>query len=763
MKEFRYIGKPMSNDKVYGKVTGHTVYTSDMQSVDMLHLKYKMSEIGHGMITKIDTSRAWLPGVRAIYTWENTPDTYFDRGRVSNAELAGSMNQERLFDREVRFYGERVAAVVAETAEIAQEACQKIQVEYQPLPLIMTLEESMAEDAPLLHHNGNIYPAPNKPFHESCGNYESVQSDLTVRSETHMGRMTHLSMETQSVRAKYDLGTERLTVWSGCQTSYGIRSTVADYLGLPYSRVRVIKPPMGGSFGVKQEMVLEPLVAYAAYDLKADVICHFTREEQTTGTLLRHNFDAYTETKVTKDGIIKGIKIRMNLEAGAYQTISPSYLRTAGGKLGKTYQCSNIDFSGYSYCTTTPCNGSFRSWGASEEAVMLEPNVNLIAEKLGIDPVELRLRNIHEAYEMDPMHKANIGNAHFREVLEQGRDRFQWEKRKQDCEKKNAENGRYRYGVGVALCSHKTSFYPDLSEIATCTIMLQDDGSFLVNLPVHDHGCGATIAMRKFAAEVLDVDIRLIEVNEADTQYMPYDYGCYGSRTIYVFGRAVIQCAQEILRQGKEIAASKLGVFSTSIHYADSVFWSEQNPEKKCTWKEVWEHAIFDLQKDIYYTCSSNAAENPGTPAAFFAEVAVDTLLGRVDILHCLSVHDIGKAINPDLVHGEIGSGIQQGIGWALREEIKIDPKTGKTLIPNLQHYEVVNAYDMPDYDLLLIEDPEPTGPFGAKGVGEVATAPIAPALGAAVNHALGTHITHYPITPPIILEAIAKKKGGQA
>ena len=764
MTDYRYVGRSTGSDHGYGKVTGQIRYCSDMQSVDMLFLKYKQSTVAHGMIRSINTEKAWLPGVKAVYTYENTPDKWFDRGRVSAYELQWSQNQEKLFDREVRFYGERVAAVVAEDKETAEKACRLIEVEYDELPKLLTMEETMKDGAPSLHVNGhgNVYPAKGEPYCQEYGSYDEAEGELTFTNESHISRMTHMCMETQAARAKYDRGTGRLTVWTGTQTAYGVRSTVADLLGLSYNRVRVIKTVMGGSFGVKQEMVLEPLVAYAAYDLKADVICHFTREEQVTGTLLRHNFDTRTESKVDRDGTVRGVKIHMDLDAGAYQTISPSYLRTAGGKLGKTYNIPAIKFTGYSICTTTPVNGSFRSWGSSEEAIALEPHWDMVADELGMDPVDFRLKNIREPYQTDVMHGASICNTHFREVLTEGRKRFDWDRRRAECAEKNAAGGRYRYGTGVALCSHTTSFYPYMVELASVSIKLQDDGSLIVNVPVHDHGCGTTVAMREIACEILELDPDRVTVLECDTENMPYDYGCYASRTTYVFGLAVKKCAEELLRQIKENAAALFGCLPNTVPYENGVCYVEPDPSKRASLKEIWEYTIFTLSRDLNVTVSNNAGENPGTPAAHFVQVRVDTFNGHVRVEHCLSVHDIGKAINPDMVKGQIESGVQQGMGWALCEEIKIDPASGKTLITNFKNYEIANAWDMPEVDVLLIEDPEPTGPFGAKGIGEVATAPVAPAIVGAVNHALGTRLTHFPLTPPIILDALAGKEAGR-
>lgn len=750
-KEYRYVGKSISNDCTYGKVTGAVEYCSDMHSDTMLHMKLKPSEVAHGRITKIDISEAsQISGVRAIYTYQNTPDTLYDRGRVAAYEKMP--NQERLFDKHIRFMGERVAAVVADTVEIAEDACQRIQVEYEGLPAALTVQSAMEEDAPLIHEEGNVYEAPIA----ARGGFEECSADLEYQSDTHIGRITHLSMETHAVRAKFEKAFGKLTIWTGCQTAFGIRSTIGDFLHMPYSKVRVIKTVVGGSFGCKQETIIEPIVAYAAKDLKADVKLVFTREEQIVNAMLKHSLDLHVKSKVNNDGTIEGLSVDAILDAGAYQTISPSYTRTIGGKLGKSYRIPNIRYFGRSVCTNTPVNGSFRSWGSSEVAMALENHWNQVANELGMDPIDFRLKNVLNAYEKEVMHQVTAGNVHFQECLTKGREAFRWDERKEICKKKN-EDERYRYGVGMAIGSHTSSFYPYMADIGSAFVRIQDDGSLLVNVAIHDHGCGTVMAMKKIAAEVIDMDIEQIELKEADTDVSLYDYGCYGSRTIYVLGQAVKDCCEKLLHKAKQVAASSLQCMSSVLEYEAGAFYKEDQPDDKVTLKGAAEYALSVMGQDIYESSTINSYENPGVPAAHFTEVKVDTFSGSVEIVKCLSVHDIGKAINPDLCIGQVGSGIQQGIGIALCEDIKIDPNTGKVLVTNFKNYEVANACEMPDYETLFIEEGGEQGPFGSKSIGEVVVVPVAPAIVAAVNEALGSKLTSVPITPSVILDTIER------
>ena len=754
MKDYAIIGKATANDRAYGKVTGKLKYCGDFQSIGMVHIGIKHSQIAHGKIRSINIDKAKeLPGVRKIYTWENTPEDLYDRGRVEAWESVP--NQERLFQRHIRFWGERVAAVAADSEETARKACDLIEVEYEELPAVISMEAAAKEDAVKLHKTGNVYQVPVFDY----GDYQKAEGDYLHKSRSHIGRMTHLNMETQCCRALYDPSEEKLTIWSGCQTVFGVRSTVAQFLQMDYSKVRVIKAPMGGSFGVRQETLLEPLTAYVARDLQADVLLVYTREEQMINTMMKHNLDGVVESKISKDGKIKGLSLSCCLDAGAYLTVSQGYASTIGEKIAKVYNLPNIHFEGKVICTNTPINGSFRSWGSCEEVLLLENHWNMVCRDLGIDPVEFRLKNILYPYEMEVVHKIPVGNVHFQECLLKGSEKFRWKEKKKLCEERNHSQTRYRYGVGVALASHTSSFYPYRVDIASGAARLQEDGSLILHAGIHDHGCGTVTAMKKIAAEVMEMDISRIQLSEADTQNSLYDYGCYASRTVYSMGMAVKECCEGLLALAKDRAASALGCCSEFLRYKQGEFYKEIQPEQRISLKEVIRYSIQTLGKDIYYAATTNAGANPGVAAAHFTEVEVDTFTGKVKILSCLSAHDIGKAINPDLCRGQVGSGIQQGIGMALREEVKIDPKTGKTLIPNLKDYGNVNSWDMPDYQVLFIEEPEETGPFGAKSIGEVVLVPVAPAVVGAVNHALETNLTDLPLTPAKILDALEVKK----
>lgn len=746
-KGYKYIGQNIPNDQAYGKVTGATKYCADLASPRALRMKLKHGDVAHGIIKSIDTEAAWkVPGVRAIYTCFNTPEREYDRGRVSINE--GGFFQERLFNRHVRYMGERVAAVVADTVQHAEMACDLIQVEYEVLPGAYTIEQALAEDAPEIYEGGNVVPM--EPI--VVGDYEAVDGIMHT-SKSHISRMSHMVMDTHAARCIYDKAEGKLTVWTGTQTVFGVRSTLGDFLEMPYSKIRVIKPAMGGSFGCKQETVIEPLAAYAAVNLGAEVLLDYTREEQVNDSMMKHNVDFDVETKMGEDGSILGLKMFITLDAGAYMATSLGYISTIAEKIGKVYDIPNLLIEGKVVYTNTSMTGSFRSWGSSEISVAVENHLNKIARETGVDTIALRHKNVHEPYDIDRAVGITIGKTHFHEVIEQGCEKFGWKELKEKCQELNAEQGRYRYGIGVSLASHTSCCYPYHIDIAGVTMRIQEDGSVIVHTAVHDHGAGSVLALKKMAAEVLGVDIERITLTEADTENDCYDYGCFASRTTYLIGEAVRQCALDMIDYMMPIAAKVLGCSGCCRpEYDCGVFTC---CGKTATLRDIAMYCLTDAHTDLFVHTEIKSQQNPGADCAHFSMVQVDTMTGHVKVKKALSVHDVGKAINPDLCFGQVSSGVQQGMGVALCEEIPINPETGETLVKNFKDYHIANAGEMPDIDVLFIEDGDDYGPYGAKSLGEAGLAPVAPAIVAAVNDALGTDLSHLPLTPAKILDAL--------
>lgn len=386
---YQYIGKstPVNNSRA--KASGLLRYAGDMKLPNMLHMKLVLSPVAHGIVKAIDSSAALaMPGVAAVLSFENTVDTKYNRGRVRISEDV--MDQETLFSRHVRFVGDRVAAVLADSPEIAAAAAEAIQLEIEELPAVFTVKAAKREGAPQLHEDGNTVTLPECGF---GGRYADVQGEEFIhRSQTQ--RVSHIAMETHCAVADYNPGTDRMTVWSPTQSTFGVRSCVAALLGMPMSHVRAIKTPMGGSFGCKQEMILEPLAAVGAKMTGRPVKLQLDRRETILCTVLRHPIKSEIRAKFDKGHILKALDLTAELDAGGYQGVSPDYMGSMFKKLSWVYGVEDVAYHATSTCTNTPMSGSYRGWGGPETAFIMENMMNAAAQKFRCDPLELRLKNI---------------------------------------------------------------------------------------------------------------------------------------------------------------------------------------------------------------------------------------------------------------------------------------------------------------------------------------------------------------------------------
>ena len=373
---YQYIGKstPVNNSRA--KASGLLRYAGDMKLPNMLHMKLVLSPVAHGIVKAIDSSAALaMPGVAAVLSFENTVDTKYNRGRVRISEDV--MDQETLFSRHVRFVGDRVAAVLADSPEIAAAAAEAIQLEIEELPAVFTVKAAKREGAPQLHEDGNTVTLPECGF---GGRYADVQGEEFIhRSQTQ--RVSHIAMETHCAVADYNPGTDRMTVWSPTQSTFGVRSCVAALLGMPMSHVRAIKTPMGGSFGCKQEMILEPLAAVGAKMTGRPVKLQLDRRETILCTVLRHPIKSEIRAKFDKGHILKALDLTAELDAGGYQGVSPDYMGSMFKKLSWVYGVEDVAYHATSTCTNTPMSGSYRGWGGPETAFIMENMMNAAAQK----------------------------------------------------------------------------------------------------------------------------------------------------------------------------------------------------------------------------------------------------------------------------------------------------------------------------------------------------------------------------------------------
>ncbi len=745
-KDFKYVGKTFPIHDAPQKVRGETVYVSDLKLPNMLYAKLLLSSVAHGLIIKIDTSSAEaLPGVIKVFTYLNTPSKLYSRYRII-PDQEFCMEDERLLTEKVRFVGDRIAAIVATSLEIATEAISLIRVEYETLQVLSTPEVALHDHQTLIHPGGNVI----HEFEFQLGEITPIhEDDLNCETFTCTQKVHHAAIETHICLADYN-SSETLTIWAACQGVFGVRTVVADLLELSYNKVRVIKMPTGGSFGGRQEATIEPITAFMAKELRCPVKLIFSREDSIIATMTRPATRTSIRTSVTKDGVMKDCVVDTLLDAGGYATSSADNAHAMSQKICKLYRIPYYKHQGKIIYTNTPIAGGARGWGAPEIITAMEIHMDAVAKLLTIDPVELRLKNLVHPYDYDKASNISLGNARIIECLLKGSETFGWTKRY----KREPDQGRYRRGVGFACAAHKNGMYGGFPEHSTMTLKVNEDGSIILNTGLHELGCGTITSIKQIVAEVLEINPSYITILEADTEYGPYDFGTYGSRVTYICGACAYHVAMRAKEKLLECAAHIFRKPLQALEIKNSSVWVIGDEQQKLSYREIATTAKIKDNQDIVITHTYQGTSNPGSYAVHFAEVEIDTLTGLVKIIDYLAVHDIGKAINPGMVEGQIQGAVQNGIGYALLEEIKIG-KDGSIANTNFKTYHTVNAPDMPTIDILLIEQGGDEGPFGAKSIGEIAFVPVASAIINAVNNALGTSLSELPLMPEKIVTAL--------
>jgi CO/xanthine dehydrogenase Mo-binding subunit len=749
--EFKYVGKTFPVQNAYQKARGEEIYTGDINLPNMLYAKLLSSPIAHGKVQSIDVSRAKnLPGVVGVFTHLNTPRQKFNRYITYPGQEEYCVQDQNIFTDTVRFVGDVVAAVVAIDKDIAENAVKFIDVKYDELPVISTMEEALMKDSKKIHAEGNILAE----HHIQVGDENANLDGQAVESIVSTQKVHHAAMENHTCVAYYDLFGQ-MTIWTPCQGAFGVRAVVADFLGLKYNNVRVIKTTMGGSFGGKQEVILELLTAFLAKETKAPVQLEFSREENIIATMTRPATQTRIQTILNQDGRILACNLWSNLDAGAYATCASDYALALTNKITRLYRIPYYRHEARAVYTNTPISGGTRGWGSPEIFAALEIHLDKVAKVMNLNPLELRLKNLVYPGDIDKVSGLSLGNARVIDCLKKGAQEFSWEKRYHQLK----NNGRYYRGVGMACAAHVNGMYGDgdFPEFSNMTLILNEDGSFILNTAIHDLGCGAVMAIKQIVAETLDIHPDYITVLEADTSYSPYDLGCFASRTTYVCGACAFKAAQKMKAMLLEKAAAILQQEKNDIFIENGTVKSKRKEVGCITYRDIAVHALMRESAMLSVSYAYQALSNPGAYGVHFAEVEVDPETGLVKVTDYLAVQDIGKAINPGMVEGQVQGAVQMGIGYALSEEVRID-SNGNPLNHGFESYTLLTAADMPPVRVLLVEEGGDDGPYGAKSVGECAAVPVAAAVVNAVNHALGTELSQLPLTPEKIISAFKQK-----
>lgn len=745
-KKYTYVGNSVLRNDGLEKALGQMKYTADSEMSGMLHAFLVTSEKAHAVV-EIETAAAWqVPGVVKIYTAADVPDTCYSAHNwlMDMRDIA----DEPLLTARPKHYGDRIGFVVAESYEAARIAAGRIKVAYSPLPAVLDIDAALNPDIPAVHEYGNVPFDVTKEY----GDFEEAaeRADFLIEDTVETPAQHHGAIENHVCLAYMD--GDVLTLRTPCQITFQVQMLLAGITGLPQSRIRVIKAVTGGSFGGKSQPVLEPLCGYLAYDLQRPVLMTMDREQSIVSSRRRNSVRGRVALAVSREGRILGRDLDVVTNTGAYYSNGSAVSMAMLKKSVRLYRMESQRYRARAVITNTAVGGAARGYGSPQIHAVTEINIENAARALGLDPLEFRLKNIVSPSDADPLGGPPLGNAQIEACLIKGAERFGWKEKVM----KDPGSGRFRTGVGMAAIVHGNGYFGGYPEFTAVKLTLLPDGGILVNSALHDLGCGTLTVAAQIVAEALGVVIDKVRVLEADTLRSPYDpVGTQACRVTFVCGEALRLGAEALKEKILQRASEILGVPPDAISIGgETILDNAGRPVMTLADLAASSHRNHWENLSVNYEYKATA--NPGSYGANFVEVEVDTWTGFVTVRQIVAAHDIGQAINPEFVKGQIHGGIQMNLGFALCEEITLNPD-GTVKSKGFSKYHVINAPAMPPVDIVLIEAGEPGGPYGAKSIGESSSVATAPAVINAINHALGTRISVLPATPERIIAALSE------
>jgi CO/xanthine dehydrogenase Mo-binding subunit len=756
---YQVVGRAEARIDGEEKVTGRAIYTVDVELPSMAQGKVLRSPYPHARLARVDGNKAEkLPGVYAVITRD-------DQRRLGTFGAAYKDQTIVAVDK-VRYVGDPVAAVAALDDATAEEALSLIDVEYDELPAVTSIEEALAPNAPLVHEGssmggelmGQRYQMPTEfagtnlcyRFSYGKGNIEKgfKKADYIFEDTFSFPRVQHFSMEPHATVAHVE--GDRITLWAATQEPFTLREHLAEIFRVPHNKVRVIVPYVGGAYGGKLAVKTEPLAVALAAKAKRPVRLVHSIEESFK-TVTRHPARVRIKSGVTKDGTLVARQCLIHMETGAYADAGPRVTQKAGYRCFGPYRIPHVKTDAYTVYTNTIPAGAYRGFGTLQVTWAYESQMDIIAEKLGLDPLEFRLKNLLNKGELYTPGDTPV-DCDLKEGLLRAAEAIGWDK------KDNKPNR----GKGLACCMKDGG---GTYKVSSAAVKMNSDGSIVLLTGTVEIGQGARTALSQIVAEELGVPLSRITVAQLDTDVTPYDVNTNASSSTVVMGLSVQRAAQDLKRQLLRHGAKALRATPGGLALKDG---SIEDPKgQKISFEDLM-HKIFlskageMVGRGAYQDIKTKKAAL-GSPTTFWeiswggAEVEVDRDTGEIKLIQYVSLADVGQAIHPVLCEGQDEGGVMNAIGHSLLEEMIY--KDGQLLNPNLVDYRVPTFNDLPtSFETILVENQNGPGPFGSKGTGEGGLLPVAPAIGNAVYHACGVRFYDLPLTPERIWRALAVK-----
>lgn len=759
MEALKVVGKGLPLKDAVDKAAGTGIYTVDMSLPGMLYGKIKRSPHAHARIVSVDVSKARaLSGVKSVITIDDVPRNPFTSAGHPPPDC--TPDDQFIIDQKVRYVGDKVAAVAAISNEVALEALDLIKVDYEVLAPYFDPRDSLAEDAIDIHEDPENGKNTAGYIRMEEGDIEKgfSEADYVVETTCEVPGQAHSMLEPVVSLAHWEAG-GKINVWSSTQIPFTLRRLMHDALGVPVRKIRVFKPIVGGGFGCKQDMQEEPLCALLskAADYRP-VKLEYTREETFCASRIRHPYIMKSKTGLKKDGTITSRYLHALANTGAYSSHGPIVTAYLGAMWVALYRSPHFLFEGQTVYTNLTTAGAFRGYGVPQGTYACELHMDQVAAAVKIDPLDLRRMNHVRSGDVHPATKWKIESCELRKCIDMGADAIGWHEKRN---RNGGGNGKL-HGVGVAIFTIASGAAPFALEASSANVRVLEDGGIHLNMGIADTGQGVETTTAQVAAEAFGVSLDEVETTRVvDTDTSPYDNGAYATRQAYVSGMAAKLAAMDARAMLLKHASKMLEVAIDDLDIVDGQVVVQGSPDKSVGVGEV----VFDAQYgDTPHEIVGRSDYTPPTNAppfgAQFAEVEVDSGTGEVRLLNFVAAHDVGRALNPVVVQGQVEGGVAQGIGYGTMEEMVFDAKTGRTLTSDFAQYEIPTSMDTPEIEPLLIEEGEPTGPYGAKGVGEPGIVPTAPAIANAVFNAIGVSVNELPVTAERVLGALRSKSG---
>ena len=759
MEEPTIIGQPFPQLDAVSLADGTAEFCSDIRLPGMLYGKILRSPLAHARVMNIDTSRAErLPGVKAVITGQDTSGVAYSYW----VELLDTtlLDKHPLAMEKVRYVGDELAAVAAIDEEVAKEALELITVDYQELPAVFDPEEAMDAGAPLLHAKERNISV------EMHLNHGEVEKELAradyIREERFVSpAVGHCQLEGHNCLVSWE--GDKITIWSATQSPISIRTHLSRMLGISPSKVRVITPHVGGGFGGRAEMLgFEYCTALLSLKTGRPVKTNLDREEVFSATRVRHPQVVYLKTGVKKDGTILAQEARLISNNGAYNGWGPVGLFLSTTFLTAPFRIPNFKCDSYLVYTNTPIGGPMRGFGAPQVRFAADSHLDGIARELGLDIAEIMLKNaIQPGDEHDHFNVTSFGVS---EAIAKATQMANWKARRGNL-------GPAR-GLGIGCHIHESGAHRNPYMGFTAEVRVHEDGRVTLLTGAVDVGQGARTALAQIVAEEFGVRLEDVVVARQDTEVTPLDHGTFSSRVTFWTGNAVKAAAADAKRKLLEAAAQKLEANPQDLVARDRRVFVKGTPEKGLPMDEAVScynllskgdtlvgHGFFSLPVNkINLSTGEGRHSSPLSSGATVAEVEVDTETGMVKVIRLITAHDCGRALNPLAVEGQLNGAVLMGKGYALSEHLCWEG--GSTMNASFTDYRLPSAADTPELSPIIVESPDPLGPFGAKECGEGPLISVAPALANAVNNALGVRIKELPLTPEKVLKALEKARG---